>query len=340
MRYLLSIIFLIICLSFNPALCIAADVLDESYTTGDDAQHDSGVPTYSADLTAPGGAVSVWAAGDEPISNAIDNDTATHFEKAGGTVGGWIKYDFGAGITKIARRYTWRTLFGQIHIRNAGTISNIDFQGSNNDVDWTTLVNLVDTGSTDNTVITKDFSNATAYRYYRWYFNGGAGGDGWGVRELEIMELTTPTPWTAQSFTPSASVTITRAELFLLRDASADGNVEVTIQTDATNKPSGTIAGSAATVAASTLGTTAGWINFDTGDFSATASTKYWIVLKRVNFTAGTVSWRYDGTAPTYAGGDDATSSDSGATWTVHTGHDALFKTYKLLPIQGFFMFF
>jgi hypothetical protein len=102
---------------------------------------------------------------------------------------GWIKIDFGSGITKTVIKYTivgWNSGGG----RSLGDAPKTwTFEGSNNDSDWTVL----DTHSniTSWAVAEKKeymFSNSTGYRYYRWNITANNGNSYLNAQELEVME--------------------------------------------------------------------------------------------------------------------------------------------------------
>lgn len=306
----------------------AGDVVDEGYGTGgtdDDAQHDTTV-AYGSDVCTGGTASASTQANGYEASKAFDDNLGTGWSSGVNSLPSWIQYDLGSGVTKTVRKLRVQPGGDAIGLG----IKDFILQGSNDGSSWTDIY----TGLAADSDTWQDFtfSNGTAYRYYRIHITSTyrtSPVNAW-LDEVEMMEIgTSGQNRIAQSFTPSANTTITKIDLYLLSSGSPDGNVNVRIETDATNKPSGTTVGTAASIAASSIGGTAAWYTFDIGDASVTASTKYWIVLYRSSETTGTVSWRYDGTSPTYTSGDDATSADGGTTWTVDTTHDALFKTYK-----------
>lgn len=150
----------------SDALAQAAYVTNATYTSDI-----IGGGTISADTTYSG----------YPAGNAIDdNGTTLWVSDAGVAFPHWIKYDFGSGVTKIVQRITIRG--------DSSRLKDFQFQGSNNDSDWTTIYTGVH--ANDTTVQTFSFPNSTGYRYYRIY-----GTTGWGaevymqVNEWEMMEL-------------------------------------------------------------------------------------------------------------------------------------------------------
>jgi hypothetical protein len=109
---------------------------------------------------------------------AFDGNDATLWSVTSGTTG-WLKIDFGLGVTKTVAKYT---LLGPVTYSPTAW----DFQGSNDvtGVAWDTL----DTRSGRNitTRQTYTFANTTGYRYYR--FNVTAGGTYCETSTLQMME--------------------------------------------------------------------------------------------------------------------------------------------------------
>ena len=80
----------------------------------------------------------------------------------------WIKVDFGSGNAKTSMRIKWWGWGDQ-------SPKDYTFQGSNDDASYTTLLTV--TGNTTyNSHVTDDFSNSTAYRYYKMNITATVGG--------------------------------------------------------------------------------------------------------------------------------------------------------------------
>lgn len=142
-------------MSYGPNIC-----------TGGTASALAYYSSYTADKAFDGNDSTVWY-----MNSAADN---------------WIKYDLGAGVTKIAAQYT---VLGSI--TSLYSMRSWVFAGSNDNVNWTTID--TQTGQTfaqGETKTYNSFSNTTAYRYYRWYITEGNTNDHPQAAELEIMELT------------------------------------------------------------------------------------------------------------------------------------------------------
>jgi len=111
---------------------------------------------------------------------ACDNNLTTYWQVYNqGVCPHWWKYDLGEGVTKVARRVT-------IKNHAIAGINEFKVQGSNNDSDWDDLY----TGNcNDNAdVQTFNFTNTTAYRYYRIYITSSYTAQNLAVYEFEIME--------------------------------------------------------------------------------------------------------------------------------------------------------
>jgi hypothetical protein len=63
---------------------------------------------------------------------------------------------------------------------------------------------------------------------------------------------------------------------------------------------------------------------------SLTSGTMYAIVVRALSGnSSNNLRWRYDGTAPSYAGGTFCNSGNSGSTWNAISSVDFLFETYS-----------
>jgi len=108
----------------------------------------------------------------------------------------------------------------------------------------------------------------------------------------------------AQSFQFSASTTINYLKLQLAKFGSPTDNLIISIQTDDSNKPSGTILASA-TIAGSSLGAMAEVSMALSSSITLSASTKYWIVASRSGALNGSnyYEWGGNNSGSTYADG-------------------------------------
>lgn len=139
--------------------------------------------------------------------------------------------------------------------------------------------------------------------------------------------------WKSQSFTASATYSISSVKLKLFRQNSP-GTVTVSIRgTDGAGKPTGAdIDGVTGTTYGNTLTTdTAGeWreITFSS-PILLTSGEQYAIVVRALaGDLTNRAGWRMDTTLPSYAGENGASSSNSGSTWTLYADYDMMFETW------------
>ena len=141
---------------------------------------------YTGDLTGSGTASASSEYGSEVAANAFDDNTGTDWG-ANDPIPQWLKYDFGSSNEKTIQRYPIRTYVNDFRLPDDWT-----FEGSNNDSTWTTLDTRTNAGLADSTWYTYDFSNSTAYRYYRIYITGSETTDYIEIAEMEMMEASAP----------------------------------------------------------------------------------------------------------------------------------------------------
>jgi hypothetical protein len=142
------------------------------------------INTYGSDILSGGTASgdSNGGAWSNP-ANAVDNNDGT-FGNSTDTIGDhWWRYDLGVGNEKTVAKMRLKPYVNAW----GNSIKDFSIQGSNNDADWDTLY----TGQHGNNSNYEDFefSNTTAYRYYRIYVTTT-----WtahylvGIFEIEMME--------------------------------------------------------------------------------------------------------------------------------------------------------
>ena len=134
--------------------------------------------SYGLDVS---GAASMTASNesDGAVINLIDNNTGSIWGATGTTAGQWAKFDFGAGNVKKVRKLRIYTLIGL-------SFKNFIFAGSNNNIDWTSILTDIATSSAGWQDFT--FSNDINYRYYRLYAIDGYNATILYVGEAELME--------------------------------------------------------------------------------------------------------------------------------------------------------
>lgn len=133
----------------------------------------------------------------------------------------------------------------------------------------------------------------------------------------------------SQGFQLAATTKVKSVQVYIKKNAGTPGDITVRIETDNTNKPSGTLANASATATITAFSTsTYGWVtvNFPAA-FSLTASTTYHVVLKTAAAANDTnYAWAADGSSPSYSGGAMSTSTDGGSTWSAVSTKDAYFR--------------
>lgn len=133
----------------------------------------------------------------------------------------------------------------------------------------------------------------------------------------------------AQSFQIAASTKVKGIAVYLKKNAGTPGNITVRIETNNAGVPSGTLASADATGTISSFSTTSyGWKTLDfTNNFSLSASTTYWLVLKTAAAANdNNYALASDASSPSYASGNMASSTDGGSTWSAVAGTDAYFR--------------
>ncbi len=141
---------------------------------------------YGADVTLGGVASASYVDPCCPPANAFDsNNTTTWGINSVSSVTSypvWLKYDFSAGNEKTIVKYT-------ITPDRCGTNPGIwRFEGSNDNVTWTTLDNRSSFGSCAvGIAFPFTFTNSTPYRYYRLYILAPANGNP--AYDLDFLDM-------------------------------------------------------------------------------------------------------------------------------------------------------
>ena len=137
--------------------------------------------------------------------------------------------------------------------------------------------------------------------------------------------------WYAQTFTPSQAHSIAWVKLKLSRTGSP-GTSTVSIKaTDGSGHPTGADLTSG-TIDGNNLTTDSegAWYIISLTPYVLSASTKYAIVVRAPSGNIGNrLNWRFDGSSPTYAGGNFEHSDDAGSSWTAYTGRDFMFEEWE-----------
>lgn len=72
------------------------------------------------------------------------------------------------------------------------------------------------------------------------------------------------------------------------------------------------------------------WIEISLTRYTLLANTKYAIVVRAINApnVTNSIGWRYDSSNPTYTGGEEAYSENSGGSWVVRPTLDRMFEVW------------
>jgi lysophospholipase L1-like esterase len=145
----------------------------------------SGTPIVRSDgcsiLTARGG-----SPGSEFPDKAFDNLTSTKWYNFNTTGSIWIQYQFCSGASYAISSYTL-TSANDMPLRDPKTVS---ISGSNDGVNFTLLdtkTNII--FSSRFQTLTFNFTNTTAYQYYRFDMTANTGNDGLQLAEIELIEI-------------------------------------------------------------------------------------------------------------------------------------------------------
>ena len=141
--------------------------------------------------------------------------------------------------------------------------------------------------------------------------------------------------WYAQTFTlgvvaTNEDIAVNYVMLKLQRQGNP-GNLTVSIRAvDALGKPYGPDLATG-TIDGNTIPTTVGgtWVKIPLTAATLLAATKYAIVMRCPTGSGGNqLLWSTDSSAPAYAGGSEASSLNSGVTWTLEPTWDGYFEVW------------
>lgn len=133
----------------------------------------------------------------------------------------------------------------------------------------------------------------------------------------------------SQGFQVPASCSIKGVSVYVKKNAGTPGDITVRIETDSTNKPSGTLVDTDATGTITAFtGTSYEWKTVTFPDsISLSASTTYHIVLKTsAAANDNNYAWAADASSPSFSTGAQSYSTDGGTTWTADTTKDQYFR--------------
>jgi len=281
--------------------------------------------SYTADQCTGGTAnASSHTVGNYP-ANAFDNNNSTNWQSSS-TVPQWIEYNFGSGASRTIRRYAMRSAGSG----GAGAPTNFTLQYYDGSA-WQTADSRSGVSWSANQ--TKTFGVAADHTATRWrlHITNAQAQPQVIIAEIEMDELATVNHEAlAQSFHVSGAATVGHVSLWLDKIGVPAGNLTLSIRMNSVlNTPGFDVSnGTSGTVAASTLGTSYGWVDFTFATPpSLSAGTTYWLVLTTTDAASGTnyVQWGADGSAPGYAEGEML--SQTGGVWSAE-GKDAVFEVW------------
>ncbi len=133
----------------------------------------------------------------------------------------------------------------------------------------------------------------------------------------------------SQGFQVAYGLTVKGVQVYLKKNAGTPGDITVNIETDNTNKPSGSLvhANATATIPAFTTATY-GWVTAEFANtFTLSATTTYHLVLKTAAAENDqNYAWAADASSPSYTSGAQSYSVDGGSTWTADATKDQYFR--------------
>jgi len=132
---------------------------NENYNTTSDFYGNRGT-TVTVDASSQTYTASNSRSGNQP-NLAFDSDLGTFWASTDQASPQWIKIQFGS--TNTIQRYTWY----YTDVSSSMPVTEMHLEGSNDDSSWTTLVNQTGLTVVINTLYTANFTNTTAYAYYR-----------------------------------------------------------------------------------------------------------------------------------------------------------------------------
>jgi hypothetical protein len=255
-----------------------------------------GYNAYTSNIATGGTATASSFVGGFVASNAFNNNQNDVW--VSNSPACWLRYDFGAGVTKRIGRYI-------IYSENGyptRSPRNWTFEGSNDGTSWTALDTRTAQGPmTFSVPYTYSFANSVSYRYYRLNITTNNGDGAYSsISEFQMYEVTWKQKLT-QSFQVVRNAAMSQVKVWLKKTGSPSNTITCTIETNNAGNPSGALvsASATATVAESSLSTSYGWVTFTfPANFSLSAGTTYWIVLSSPRLSdTDSVEWGANGAA-------------------------------------------
>ena len=176
---------------------------------------------------------------DNLLDGETDSSATTNYYRTSGGTGGdwWFQYDFGDGSNTVITKYILTGFNGNADLN----MDNWDFKGSTNGTTWVDLdsqtnraADLEESTHPNPGVITQEFSNAVAYRYYVFTNIYDRIDNRIQVGELELHNEATPATYTTNIYYALNGKTNTFADSGVLYwdGTRATNSSAVTITTD------------------------------------------------------------------------------------------------------------
>jgi lysophospholipase L1-like esterase len=241
---------------------------------------------------------------------AFDNLTSTKWYNFNTTGNIWIQYQFCNGASYVINRYTL-TSANDMPVRDPQTVS---ISGSNNGVNYTLLDTKTNISfSSRFQTLAFNFTNTTAYQYYRFDMAANPGNDGLQVSEIELIEngvaSTSPNPPTLLNAT-----------------ASSGTDISLTWQDNSSNEDGFEIYHSLTSGSGFTLLTTTGANSTTYTHSGLTPSSTHYYMVRAINGQGNSV-YTAEASATTQSGGgsgNPVVRSDGCGTITARSGNNAV----------------
>jgi len=137
--------------------------------------------------------------------------------------------------------------------------------------------------------------------------------------------------WQTQSFTPSTDFQINKAGIYIKYASGTYNDITLSIRADdGTGKPTGPDLTSGIITAFNN--TSYSWKEAFLTPYMLSGGTKYHLQFKSPTSSTDCYWLWLDNTSPTYTGGTQVYSSNSGSSWTIYTSTDIMFRIYGKEP--------
>lgn len=296
--------------------------------------------TYSSNLASGGTPIgNMTTVGG--IASVFDGDISTYGRRGSGDAE--IGYDFGSGNSYSIRQYRITVPSTGSDVQRAPR--DWTFQHSDDNSVWTTVDTITnETDWAEGETRTYAISDNGSHRYWRLVITERNGLSSTDVAELELRSGTENVAKTrlAQKFEMPSTSDVAIIRLWLRKVGSPTGNLSLRVETNSSNAPTGTLItnGASGTVAASTLSTSYGYIDFAfPGTPELTGNTTYWVILDTADSQSDTdyVQWGIDQSSPGLAGALVKTTTDTTSPYTWSEPSPSADAVFQIVAPGGTF---